>query len=123
MKGSAALAALVALPLAGCLTVATINVDGQRAATYVVPFGGVSIARGDADAVEIRALALGVVHACEGWTLGAVICRDTHAEPSSNVAIFNGRYIGRLTSHSPVTPRGKNHAPSDPVFRSAGADR
>ena len=125
------LAALpAALALSGCLTIATINVDGHRAATYVVPLGGVAIERGASDAVGVKAIGLGLWRVCDAAGVGAVACTDIHADPRScGVALLDGPPSAALARRSDLSRtlcqhiKEPTHVPTDDPIRSAGADR
>lgn len=100
-------AALAALPLAGCLTIATINVDGRHAKTYVVTFGGVHIGRTSGDALRVKQTDLGLFAACGGAGVGVSVCAEARAQPRSNTIVI-------------LSERKATHAPIDHPLRSAG---
>jgi hypothetical protein len=83
--------AALAFVLQGCVTVASIHVDGQRGRTYVVPFGGVAIARGNAAAIGVKQIDLGLWRSAIGAGIGINLGTAIVADPRTcGVALLDG---------------------------------
>jgi hypothetical protein len=126
------LALLALLALGGCVTVASIHVDGERGRTYVVPFGGVAIERAPSDAVGVRETVIGLFGGDGSYGLGVATRTFLKADSAScGVAILGGapRAPVTFTSLERLSDRTREEClrfkeiPNEVPLRSAGGDR